>query len=117
MGSRGKTVRALTPTTGLPDASRFRTGGVRVTLFFVTEERVRGIIARLSCDEGRGGESDVSARFLGRKNERVFKPGDRDDGRVGSPLDFRPPIVPVDHSHATDAFDSFHPLSVPQSDP
>lgn len=62
-GNRRKTVRALTPTPGLVDVSRFRTGGVRVTFFFVAEERTRGTIVGAS----RGEERDSSARFLGRK--------------------------------------------------
>jgi len=43
-GNRRKTVGALMPAPGLVDVSRFRTGGLRVTLFFVAEERIRGTI-------------------------------------------------------------------------
>ena len=114
-GSRGKTFRALMSTAGLVDPSRFRTGGFRVTLFFVAEDRIRGIMVCPSCDKRGEWERGFSARFLERKTERVLDQEAIDSD--GGPLDFRLPAVPVDHSHATDAFDSFHLFRVPPSDP
>ena len=72
-GSRGKVVRALvlTPTLRPVDASRFRTGGVKLTLFFMVDERERDIITFLSHKEGRGRQSDVSTRVQRGKWEVV----------------------------------------------
>lgn len=120
IGNRDKTARALVPTPGLVDASRFRTGAVRATLF-LTAEKVRGIIAYPSCAEARGRVPDCSAR-ISRRGERMCwtrrQPGvtNVDGGRL-SAADFRFLVSSfVDHSHATNASSSSTSSAFPPSD-
>jgi len=93
IGNRGKTVRALAPTPGFVDASRFRTGAVRLILFFVTEEMVRGIIVYPSFGEARGWVPDASARVSGRKGEKVLdqEVAEADQELAGASLRYRLP--------------------------
>lgn len=64
-GNRGKTVCALTPTP--VEVFRFRTGGIRLALFFVLDERLRNIINCSSREKERGRGPDASAKYFGKK--------------------------------------------------
>jgi hypothetical protein len=109
-GNRGKGDRALTLTPGFVDASRFRAGRVRLTLFFVVDERARRAITFPSCDGDRGQESDGSARFSEREGEATLDVLiDDDGGQVSDSRHFRF-TIPTPQTRPT----QFHLISVPR---